>query len=198
MKRGELTLMAIVAFVIGYLLATLVAAAEAHGAEPLSSAMARLPTFHEDAADERKPGQIAAIAKAIEEASQKPPGGLSRKDWQALLVAVGFWESTFSLRILAGDCKPHECDRGRARSAWQLHRNLFTAPVWDRLIGEDIELQAQTASDMLKRAFATCSRSGAHWLSGTINAYAGRRCGDTSWPGRAQREKTWADVRRRL
>lgn len=172
----------------------------AHGAEPLSTAMARLPTYFEDRADpELKAVHTQDLARAIEQASTKPPGGLSPKDWQALLVAVGYWESTFSIRIHKGDCRPKECDAGRARSPWQMHRSVFTAPVWDQMFGiEHVDLQAQTASDMLKRSYWTCARSGMPWLAGTLNAYAGRRCTDVSWGGLGDREQTFMRIRSRL
>ncbi len=171
----------------------------AHGAEPLSSAMGRLAVYHEDRDNPDKAAHLQALASAIEKASDARPKGVSRKDWQALLVTVGYWESTFSLRIHAGNCKPKECDAGRARSPWQMHRNVFNAPVWDQMFGlEHVELQAKTASEMLTRSYWQCSRSGQHWLSGTINAFAGKRCGDIGWDGMGKRVQTYYQVRNRL
>ena len=60
---------------------------------------------------------------------------------------------------------PCSSSRVRARSAWQLHKNLFTAPVWDQLHGiENTAIQVRAASDALKRAYFTCSHSGVPWL----------------------------------
>lgn len=97
-------------------------------------------------------------------------------------------------RIADGRCKPLECDRGRAKGLWQLHRNTLNRDSWAKQDG-DIELQAHLASEQLKRAFWTCRRSGVNWLTGTINAYAGRRCSDASWPGLQARVATYGRLR---
>jgi hypothetical protein len=158
-----------------------------------------LPVYFEDTAPEleqAKAAQLGEIARAIAEVSKdkapRPP-----REWAALLLTIGYRESTFSLRIHRGDCRPKECDGGRARSSWQLHRNAFIAPqVWDKLFGLDhTELQVQTADAALRRAYWTCSRSGVPWLQATINAYAGRRCGE-DWPGLEERVATWAKLMR--
>lgn len=153
------------------------------------AAMQALPCFHEDRGDPDKAAQLDGIAAAVAEVSRDAPR--PPREWAALLLTIGYHESTFSLRIHRGECKPHECDRGRARSAWQLHKNLFTAPIWDQLHGiEHTALQVRAASDALKRAYFTCSRSGAPWLQATLNGYAGRRCGG-SWPGLELRSATF-------
>lgn len=154
------------------------------------AAIGRLPVFFEDRGAAGKAEQLDGIATAVAAASYGRPR--SPQEWAALELAVGFHESTFSLRIHRGDCKPKECDAGRARSAWQMHRNTFNAPHWDKLFGlEHTEVQARAASDALERAYWTCAKSGVPWLQGTINAYAGRRCSDTSWPGLQQRMATF-------
>lgn len=163
--------------------------AETNHAAWVRAAMESLPTFVEDRGDPDKAAQLDAIAAAIADASRDAPR--APREWAALLLTIGYHESTFSLRIHRGQCKPHECDRGRARSAWQLHKNLFTAPIWDQLHGiEHTTVQVQAASDALKRAYFTCSRSGVPWLQATLNAYAGRRC-SAEWPGLDQRVSTF-------
>lgn len=163
--------------------------AETNHAAWVRAAMDSLPTFVEDRGDPNKAAQLDAIAAAIADASRDAPR--APREWAALLLTIGYHESTFSLRIQRGECKPHECDRGRARSAWQLHKNLFTAPIWDQLHGiENTTIQVQAASDALKRAYFTCSRSGVPWLQATLNAYAGRRCSG-EWPGLDQRVSTF-------
>lgn len=150
--------------------------AESNHAAWVRAALDSLPCFHEDRGDPNKDAQLDAIAAAVAEVSQDAPR--PPREWAALLLTVGFHESTFSLRIHRGECKPYECDRGRARSGWQLHKNLYTAPVWDQLHGiEHTAIQVRAASDALRRAFFTCQRSGEPWLQGTLSAYAGRRCG---------------------
>lgn len=158
------------------------------------AAMDALPCFHEDRGDPDKSAQLDSIAAAVAEVSRDAPR--PPREWAALLLTIGYHESTFSLRIHRGECKPHECDRGKARSAWQLHKNLYTAPIWDQLHGiEHTQVQVRAASDALKRAYFTCSRSGVPWLQGTLNAYAGRRC-SSQWPGLDRRISTFNHLSR--
>ena len=168
--------------------------AEGNHAAWVRAAMESLPCFVEDRGDPEKSAQLDAIASAIAEVSKDAPR--APREWAALLLTIGYHESTFSLRIQRGQCKPHECDHGRARSAWQLHKNLFTAPVWDQLHGiENTSVQVRAASEALKRAYFTCSRSGVPWLQATLNGYAGRRCG-AEWPGLDQRVSTFTRLQR--
>jgi hypothetical protein len=170
------------------------ALAESNHAAWVRAAMEALPCFHEDRGNADKGPQLDAIATAIAEVSRDAPR--PPREWAALLLTIGYHESTFSLRIHRGECKPHECDQGRARSAWQLHKNLFTAPIWDQLHGiENTAVQVRAASDALKRAYFTCSRSGVPWLQATLNAYAGRRC-SSEWPGLNQRASTFGRLSR--
>jgi hypothetical protein len=171
-----------------------IALAEGNHAAWVRAAMEALPCFHEDRGNPDKSAQLDAIAAAITEVSQDAPR--PPREWAALLLTIGYHESTFSLRIHRGECKPHECDQGRARSAWQLHKNLFTAPVWDQLHGiEHTAVQVKAASDALRRAYFTCSRSGVPWLQATLNAYAGRRC-SAEWPGLDRRVSTYGRLSR--
>ncbi len=169
--------------------------AESNHAAWVRAALDALPCYHEDReALADKSDQLELIAASIAEASRDAPR--PPREWAALLMTVGYHESAFSLRIQRGACRPHECDRGRARSAWQMHKNVFTEPVWERLHGvEHTAVQVQAASQALKRAYFTCHRSGTPWLRATLNAYAGRRCG-SEWPGLDQRLATFAALTR--
>jgi hypothetical protein len=168
--------------------------ADTNHAAWVRAAMESLPTFVEDRGDPDKSAQLDAIAAAIAEVSRDAPR--PPREWAALLLTIGYHESTFSLRIQRGQCRPHECDNGRARSAWQLHKNLFTAPIWDQLHGvENTAIQVRAASEALKRAYFTCSRSGVPWLQATLNGYAGRRC-SAEWPGLDQRVSTFGRLNR--
>jgi len=163
--------------------------AETNHAAWVRAAMDALPCYVEDRDEPEKSAQLDAIAAAIADVSKDAPR--APREWAALLLTIGYHESTFSLRIQRGQCKPYECDHGRARSAWQLHKNLFTAPIWDQLHGvENTKVQVRAASDALKRAYFTCSRSGVPWLQATLNGYAGRRCSG-EWPGLGQRVATF-------
>ena len=132
------------------------------------------------------------LARAVAAESQNAPR--SPDEWGKLLLLIGRYESGFKLRIIDGHCRPNECDRGRAKGGWQLWRNTLNRDSWAKQDG-DIELQAHLASEQLKRAYWTCARSGQPWLVGTINAYAGRRCGDTSWAGLQARVATYGRLR---
>ena len=134
----------------------------------------------------------ARLAAAITAESQNAPR--SPYEWQRLMLAIAENETRLSARIAEGRCKPSECDHGRAKGLWQVHRNALNRDSWAKQDG-DIELQAHLASEQLKRAYWTCARSGQPWLVGTINAYAGRRCGDTSWAGLQARVATYGRLR---
>lgn len=190
MKKRSLTLQLL--WALALLLVAAFATAQPSG-KLLSwnlSAIGSLPIFHEDRQADGKVEQLGAVAEAVTLASYGRPR--SPREWSALLLTIGYHESTFSLRIQRGDCKAHECDAGRARSGWQLHKNTFTAPFWDKLHGvENTEVQARVASDALERGYWTCAKSGVPWLQATINGYAGKRCSDSSWPGLQQRIATF-------
>lgn len=138
---------------------------------------------------ERKAAQqgefVAAISRAAADAPRQP------REWAALMLAVLEAETHGSLRIHEGRCKPLECDRGRARGPWQPHRNAHNRDVWDQLIGvENTTVQARVASDMLKRAYWRCAKSGVDWVTGTLNAYKGVAC-DSSWRGLSERREAY-------
>ncbi len=151
---------------------------------------ALLPVYFEDRGEDPTPHR-EQLAHAIWAESQGKP--LPPRDWARLMLTVGFHESGFSKRIIAGKCKPLECDRGRAKGAWQIHRNTLNRDSWGAQDG-DIPLQAKLASDQLARAYWTCARSGVEPVRGTINAFAGRRCGD-DWSGTKARLATFQRLR---
>ncbi len=123
--------------------------------EATLAAVLALPASVEDKADPRQSAHLQAIA--LEVSQLKPPRGIGAKDWRAIVLASGFAETHMSLRIMDGLCKAFECDRGKARSGWQLHSNDFTRPVWDQLQGLDnLHVQVVTADSMLKRSYYQC------------------------------------------
>lgn len=172
--------------------------------EAILNALQKQPVFVEDRKPElteAKASQLSSFARAIALASAKPPVPVSPKDWAAMLVAIAGRETHFSLRIHRNECFKWECDRGRARGPWQQQQNLFTKPVWDKLIGlEFVDVQAQVASAALGRGFWTCNpkRTGvADWRVATINGYAGKRCG-AEWNGLKLRMADYVRIRRQL
>jgi len=198
--------MRMLSLLAGLALALLVAvviiliAKPAHGGEPVLTVMQRQAVYFEDRNErELKAVQLQDLATAIEFAAQEHPPGVSVKDWQALLMAVSYAESTWSLRIARGDCKPHECDGGRARSPWQIHRNGMSDQDWEAMQGlANVNFQAEKASAVLRRAFLTCKGSGVPWVMGTLNNYAGRKCSDDSWDGLVERGRIFSKIRTRL
>jgi hypothetical protein len=169
------------------------------------AAIVSLPTFHEDRESDGKTQQLSAIAQAVAEFAI-PPDGIPRREWAALVLAIGFHESTYSLRIHAGDCRleKRECDAAkkngklyaRAKSPWQMHENTLNRDVWSQLTGiENTDVQVIQASAMLQRGFHTCSRAGVPWQVGAINGYAGRMC-KARWPGLEARLATQARLTR--
>ncbi len=167
------------------------------------SAVLALPIFHEDRAAAIKSEQLATIAAAVDEAAAatKWPGAPS--ELRALMLTVAFHESALSLRIHAGDCRKHECDRGRARGLWQQHASSASSrEAWEQLAGLDAESTrhaAREAARSLARARWQCrslEKRGQPWLEMTLSAYAGRGC--VGWfRGRDARVATYVRIIRR-
>ncbi|HEX5865788.1 MAG TPA: hypothetical protein VF014_16305, partial [Casimicrobiaceae bacterium] len=161
----------------------LIFAAAAYGSTPhelwTRAAVHTLPVFFEDRGQPGKDYELERFADLMARTSldaPRPP-----REWSSLGTTVAFHESGLSHRIILGDCHKHECDHGRARGVGQTHRNTLNTADWDAAPG-NIEVQVRLLDQGLRRAYWTCARSGVPWQVGTINAYAGRRCGD-SWPG---------------
>lgn len=72
----------------------------------------------------------------------------------AFLLAWGWHESNYQARIIANECKRWECDRGRARGAWQLHERA-AGDDWSALPGS-IDAQARSAARMTRWALGRC------------------------------------------
>ncbi len=168
------------------------------------AALNALPFAVEDREHDLKPAQYVAIAQAVSQL--KPPAGMGAKDWRALVLAVGAAETHYLIRVMDGQCRPLECDKGLARSAWQMHRNLFNAPVWDRLQGlSNIPLQVTTADAMLKRAYHQCRASHVDPLvlvQRTVLGFAGRPCDPHAtaapWRGLGLRTTYWLKARQAM
>ncbi len=121
------------------------------------------------------------------------------REWAALLLTIAHHESALSARIAAGDCRPHECDRGKAFGLYQQHKNTFNASVWG---STDIRVQTLEAARALRSAFYSCGVTPAKlpradWASRTLNCYAGRSP-DAVWPGLDARLVTFKQVSSRL
>lgn len=132
---------------------------------------------------EEKHAQTKVIAAAIAEAAEGARWAGPRKELAALMIVTAHFESGFALHIHAGNCRPHECDGGRARGLWQQQaRSASSLEAWERLAGLDAEstrFAAREAARALVRARGQCrsyEREGGDWASMAISAYAGRGC----------------------
>lgn len=145
------------------------------------------PIYKEDVQDPRKPEQLEVVSEAVAtnatEQANRWPGTL--EELIAVTLAIGYHETRYSLRIHAGDCKPWECDRGRARGLWQMHQSAVQnhdRDVWLALPGLDrasTNLAAQQAIWRIIRSRRSCGsleRRGGDWILMTVRHYAGRGC----------------------
>lgn len=157
----------------------------------LAALLAR-PVYREDVGvPDEKRAQLELVAPAIAEASNGDPF------IAALLIAVGDAETHWSLRIWRNECRPFECDRGRARGLWQSHKNNYlSAADWALLgtaTGDGTRLGAERAANLLRYGVHVCGREPAC----VLRVYAGK--GELSaWPGLQSRLATFASVRGRL
>lgn len=177
------------AFMFGIAVAMTMARCADASPEPLESWTLKralsLPVYYED----QSPGGISELttekrheleflaAGIAQVAKRQAP--LPQRQWAALLLTIGFHESTFSLRILAGHCRKHECDGGRARGLFQAHRLAsMSDEMWARLVGiENLPVQVEQADELLRRHVRTCPGDVA---TSIITGYMGKRCGAES------------------
>jgi hypothetical protein len=153
----------------------------------LLTAIAALPTFHEDVGENfvaEKQSQAQMIAGAIEQAvGEVRDWPDSQRELAALMLTIAWHETRLSLRIHDGRCKPHECDRGRARGLWQLHvHRSLPRERWLLVAGLTAEATrnaAREAAIALVRSRRMCSVAtrGRDWVGATLTAYAGVGCG---------------------
>jgi hypothetical protein len=153
----------------------------AYGAEPLDTWT--LAALRRAAP---KADQPEAFARHIARFSEHAP--LPPRKWAALLIAIGTHESRFSPDIVANRCKPWQCDRGRARGAFQVHRLGYLAGLWDISPG-DPAVQVEMADRVLRRSLTRC----APFASFPALVYRAYRGGSCSWPikGEAARVATY-------
>ena len=115
---------------------------------------------------------------SAKECVKRWPGNV--EELSALLLSIGQLESGFSEHVHAGRCKRNECDKGKARSPWQLHENEFVPRViWDSINDSDegsTMWAAWSAAKVLSHGRARCGS-----LLGSISLYAtGNKC---TWKG---------------
>lgn len=156
----------------------------------LLAALLALPHYREDTpGTPEKLAQHSALSAAIRAEARTA-------DEAAFLLAWGDAETHYSLRVHSGRCKPHECDRGRARGPWQLHRDAsMSADTWARMHGvENTPLQAREAAKKVRWALRQCP---ANRIVGAFRVLGGRGC-QYELPGENERVAMFERVRRRM
>jgi hypothetical protein len=139
-------------------------------------------------ADARR-ARLAELAEAIDQVNATP-GEI------AAVMALAWLESRLARYVHVGDCAhppkgAPSCDRGRARSPWQLHRAGCPA-LWELEQGspEWLRAGAQCAANRWRYGLALCGSA-----AGAYAVYRGRAC---SWAGGPAGAEAVRDVQRRL
>ena len=152
-------------------------------------ALQSLPTYKNDRAPEladEKLAQLQAFADAVERHTR------SKKE-AAFLIAWGWHETAFSLAIVDGQCRPLQCDRGRARGAFQEHRIGRPLEEWDRLHGlGNIDAQVESAARRARGMLGMCKTA-----EGAFRSMTGRGC-SARLPGVERRVATYRQIAGRL
>jgi hypothetical protein len=126
------------------------------------------------------PGTEPAFANHVPALAQSIASVASSPERAAVYVTIGRFESNFLERVQAGNCKPWECDRGRARSWFQLHaQRMVPRAEWLTLTGlepEAIARATNAAARIVDRGFRACGTMG-----GVLSYYARGAC--RGWTG---------------
>lgn len=137
----------------------------------------------DDEGEEQRAKRLDEIASAIVHASQ----GSRRR--AAALLALGHHESNWA-RYVGDGCQDvpdgaPDCDRGKARSYWQVHRS-----VCPRAWGDDsLDAYARCADRVFWRAVRRCRERSRHGeIAGGFSGYTGASC---NWGLAAKRAKTY-------
>ena len=180
-RIGWATLLTLAVFAAAMAIATR-CHAEPRLVERLIAAQRSLASRTEQAVDARELAEaIASIPKVSAQ-------------WAALVLTVAAHESALRARIARGECRPLECDGGRAWGLYQGHRNALNAEAWG---SPDLRVQTLEAARALRSAFYQCGGLQPGWVARTLSAYAGHRC-DASWRGLDRRLLTHALIVRGL
>ncbi len=124
----------------------------------------------------------------------------SQLELAAAVLAVGQHESHYASLVGADQCSAmpagQRCDRGKARSYWQLWAQaapaLHALPLGDP---DATRVAAWAAARQLASAARFCSEPGAWDWAAAFGRYGGRGCG---WSGRAHVGRARAETQRRL
>lgn len=128
------------------------------------------------------PGDTPQFAEEISDAIAETANG--DKLLAAELATIGFYESGFLARIQEGRCRKDECDKGRARTYYQLQKTSYSRDAWDAMVGPEYEailIATQTAGTVLLAGRKACKS-----VEGTLAFYATGGC---RWSGARYRAK---------
>ncbi len=165
------------------LVVTAVASASTSHVVWTRAALGRLPVSRHDKTPERvelHDRNLDVFAAEIARVSEKAP--LPSRQWASILTAIGAAESHYDTEVTAGRCLPLMCDKGRARSAFQVHRLRFVEDLWDTAPG-NIAVQVALADKVLRRTWGTCLKQGVAMPMAAFRGFAGVSC---SWPMRGE------------
>lgn len=151
------------------------------------AALARVPVAKADRTPERAAVHSANLdifAAEIARVSERAP--LPARQWASLISAVGSIESNFDTDIVAGRCRPFQCDslvvKGerifRAVGAFQQRDVSFVHDLWPTAAG-DIAAQVAMADRTLRRSLTRCAPF-APFPAHVFRAYGGSS--SCSWP----------------
>lgn len=125
-----------------------------------------------------------ALARSIASASK------GDRILAAAMLATAYVETALSDRLRRNECRPKECDRGRAWGLYQIHKDGYTTDVWG---SPDVDAQSIAAARKMKSAFYTAKNAHAPFPEGMFRAYGGRRVTATV-PREALRVSTFNQV----
>lgn len=174
-------------------------------AQSILAAALSLPPYSGDVeTPEARRARLGTIVAAIDFASARAtcagePEGCrrtwpgSRKELAFLLLTQAWWETRLAEHVHADRCGPHECDRGRSKSSWQIQpSSIVKRGEWATIGGIDLEstkAAAWGAARMLSVNRFRCAKGPGDWVLPTISGYArGNTC---EWVGAGKRAATF-------
>jgi hypothetical protein len=164
------------------------------------AALERLPVATADRTPERRDlraQQLDVFAVELARVSVKAP--LPPQQWTALLGSVAFGESALDTDIVAGRCRPFQCDpitKGGVRTfqsvgAFQQKRFAHVEDLWPAAAAGDIAAQVEMADRQLRRSMTRC-KPFAPFPQHVYRAYGGGSC---SWAVHREDVKVGAYLR---
>ncbi|HEY3494793.1 MAG TPA: hypothetical protein VGK73_08915 [Polyangiaceae bacterium] len=174
-----------------------------------------LAPWHEDLTEEKatRSDRLHTVARGVVQAASDAtcadgdPGcikafGGGRDELEILLVTAAWWESRLARHVHAGQCRPHECDRGKSRGLAQVRLTSgVPRELWEASEGTDYEntlASMRAAAHVMSRAHWKCF-SGDRWHK-VFAAYGRGHCSATHqvYARASWFQRKLADYRKRL